>query len=104
MKCIDNTIMTLCQYKVKSRILILFIILEDYKNFESIHILSLSLPHTKSTSAYLYVHNMYCIAVKFGELALFEHLANEIWQINRSANTLLIVCTNLDGFSLANHR
>ena len=27
----------------------------------------------------------------------------KIWQINRLANRLLIVSTNLDGFSLANH-
>ena len=33
----------------------------------------------------------------------FEHLTKEIWLINRSANRLLIVSTNLDGFSLANH-
>ena len=45
----------------------------------------------------------YRIAGKFGELTLFEHLAKEVWQINRSANRLLIVSTNLDGFSLANH-
>ena len=40
---------------------------------------------------------------KFGELTLFELLAKEIKvpQINRSA---LIVSTNLDGFSLANHQ
>ena len=39
----------------------------------------------------------YRIAGKFGELTLFEHLAKEVWQINRSANRLLIVSTNLDG-------
>ena len=36
--------------------------------------------------------------VKYGESTLFEHL-----RINRSANRLLIVTTNLDGFSVANH-
>ena len=41
---------------------------------------------------------------KFGELTHFEHLVKEsLWRINRSANKLLIVSTNLDGFSLANH-
>ena len=43
------------------------------------------------------------MGVKVGELTLFEHLAKESLQINRSANRLLIVSTNLDGFSLANH-
>ena len=28
----------------------------------------------------------------------------KVWQINGSANTLLIVCANLNGFSWANHR
>ena len=28
----------------------------------------------------------------------------KVWQINRSANRLLIISTNLDGFSLVNHR
>ena len=27
----------------------------------------------------------------------------KIWQMNRSAKSLVIVTTNLDGFSLANH-
>ena len=27
----------------------------------------------------------------------------KVWRINRSANRLLIISTNLDGFSLANH-
>ena len=42
---------------------------------------------------------------KFGELTLFEHLANlkKFWRINRSANRFLTVNTNLDGFSLVNH-
>ena len=39
---------------------------------------------------------------KFGELTCFEHLAKKVWQINRSANRLLIVSTNLNGFSLVN--
>ena len=39
---------------------------------------------------------------EFGELTLFKHLA-KVWQINRSANKLLIVSTNLDGYKLANH-
>ena len=45
----------------------------------------------------------YRIAGKFGNLTLFEHLAKKVWQINRSTNRLLIVSTNLDSFSLANH-
>ena len=40
---------------------------------------------------------------KFGELTLFEHLTKKVWQLNRSPNRLLIVITNLDGFSLVNH-
>ena len=28
----------------------------------------------------------------------------KVWQMNRSAKGLLIVTTNLDGFSLVNHR
>ena len=33
----------------------------------------------------------------------FEHLAKKVWWINRSANRLLIVSANLDGFNLMNH-
>ena len=40
---------------------------------------------------------------KFGELPLSKHLAKKVWQINRSANRLFNVSTNLDGFNLANH-
>ena len=40
---------------------------------------------------------------RFGKLTLFEPLARESWRINRSANRLLIVSTNLDGFNLVNH-
>ena len=40
---------------------------------------------------------------KFGKLTHFKHLVKEIWRINRSANRLLIINNNLDGFSLANH-
>ena len=59
------------------------------------------------TYAYCSMHKQYCIAEKlgggkFGELILFEHLVKKVWRINRSANRLLIVCTNVDGFSLAN--
>ena len=46
---------------------------------------------------------MYCIAGKFGEFILFKYLTEKVWQINRSVKRLLIVSTNLDGFSLANH-
>ena len=37
-----------------------------------------------------------------GEFAVFKHLAEKFWQMNRSAKGLLIVTTNLNGFSLAN--
>ena len=30
---------------------------------------------------------------KFGELTYFEHWQNKVWQINRSANRLLIIST-----------
>ena len=40
---------------------------------------------------------------KFGEFALFESLAKKFWRISKSAKRLLIVSTNLDAFSLANH-
>ena len=42
------------------------------------------------------------VGKKFGEFTLFEHLAK--WRMNRSAKRLVIVRTNLDGFSLANHQ
>ena len=40
----------------------------------------------------------------FGEFTLFKHLAEKVWQMNRSVKGLLIVTTTLDGFSLANCR
>ena len=40
----------------------------------------------------------------FGEFTLFKHLAEKVWQMDRSAKGLLIVTTNLDGFNLMNHR
>ena len=42
------------------------------------------------------------MGVKFGELTRFEHLAKESLANYRSANRLLIVSANLNGFSLAN--
>ena len=39
---------------------------------------------------------------KFGELTCFEHLVKESLANYRSANRLLIVGTNLDGFSVMN--
>ena len=39
----------------------------------------------------------------FGKLTRFEHLRKKLWRINRSVNRLLIISTNLAGFSLANH-
>ena len=41
---------------------------------------------------------------KVGELTRFEHLAKESLENYKSANRLLIVSTNLNGFSLANRR
>ena len=46
----------------------------------------------------------YHIVGKFGELTLLSLWWKKVWRINRSANRLLIVSTNLDSFSLANHR
>ena len=51
----------------------------------------------------LLMHKKYCIAGKFGELTHFEHLAKESLANYRSANRLLIVSTNLNGFILVNH-
>ena len=36
------------------------------------------------------------------ELTLFKRLVKKLWRINRSAKGLLIVATNLNGFSLEN--
>ena len=51
-----------------------------------------------------------CIAGKFGKenvlqiLFIFsECLVKKVWRMNTSAKTLLIVSTNLNDFSLANH-
>ena len=40
----------------------------------------------------------------FGEFTVLKHLAEKVWQMNRSPKGLLIVTTNFDGFSLANRR
>ena len=50
----------------------------------------------------------YHIAGKFGRgkvlrIDSFRAFGEKVWQINRLANRLLIVSTNLDCFSLANH-
>ena len=50
----------------------------------------------------------HCIAGKSGggkvwRIDFFEPLQKKVWRINRSDNRLLIVSTNLDGFSLVNH-
>ena len=50
-----------------------------------------------------YVYTSYCIVGKFGELIRLSILQKKMWQINKSANRLLIISTNLDGFSLVNH-
>ena len=36
----------------------------------------------------------------FGKFTLFKRLVKKVWQINRSAKGILILTTNLDGFSL----
>ena len=40
----------------------------------------------------------------FGESILSKRLQKKVWRMNRSAKGLLMVTTNLDGFSLANCR
>ena len=40
----------------------------------------------------------------FGEVTLFKHLVEKVWQMNRSPKGLLIVTTNLEDFSLVNCR
>ena len=40
----------------------------------------------------------------FGKFTFLSIWRKKVWQINRSANRLLIVSTTLDGFSLVNHR
>ena len=53
-------------------------------------------------------HTVYHIPGKFGNNNVWQkwmdkHFSEKVWQMNRSAKRLLIVTTNLDGFSLANH-
>ena len=43
------------------------------------------------------------IVGKFGESTLLKQLVIKVWQMNISTKRLLIVSTNIDGFSLANH-
>ena len=40
---------------------------------------------------------------KVGRIYSFRAFGEKVWRINRSAKRLLVVSTNLDGFSLANH-
>ena len=52
---------------------------------------------------------MYRIAGKLGGMNVwriysFQAFGKKVWQMNRSANGLLIVTTSFDDFSLANHR
>ena len=35
----------------------------------------------------------------FGEFILCKHLVEKVWQMNKAAKGLLMVTTNLDGFS-----
>ena len=62
----------------------------------------------KRSLCFNYVHTIYVagslVERMFGEFTLFKYLAKIVWQMNRSAKELLIVTTNLDGFSLANCR
>ena len=39
----------------------------------------------------------------FGKFTLFKHLAEKVWQMNRSAKGLLMVTISLDGFSLVKY-
>jgi len=39
---------------------------------------------------------------KFAEFTRFEHLAKKVWRMNRFSQKVILVSTNLDGFSLAN--
>ena len=43
------------------------------------------------------MHIKYRIAGKFGELTCLNIWRKNVWRVNRSANRLLIVSTNLDG-------
>ena len=43
------------------------------------------------------------MARKFGEFHCYERLARKVWQIDRFSHKVIIICKNLDGFSLANH-
>ena len=57
---------------------------------------------------YIYAH-IYCIVGKFSEdnvwrIYSFQAFGKKVWRMNRSAKGLLIVTTNLDGFSLVNRR
>ena len=69
---------------------------------------SVGIPHKCLCLTYSSSSNLSCmvykyrIAGKFGELTCFEHLVKESWANYRSAFRLLIVSTNLDGFSLMN--
>ena len=52
---------------------------------------------------------VYHISGKFGrgkvwQIYFLQAFGKKVWQLNRSARRILIVSTNLDGFSLANHR
>ena len=38
----------------------------------------------------------------FGEFTLFKSLVKKVWQMNRSVKGLLILTTDLDGFSWRN--
>ena len=51
-----------------------------------------------------YILTKYRITGKFGQEVLQIYFsAKNVWQINRAAKRLLVISTNLDYFSLANH-
>jgi len=43
-------------------------------------------------------------AQKFGEFTCFEHLAKNVWRMNKFSQKVINVSRNLDCFSLANQR
>ena len=65
---------------------------------------NINLNYTKCNHSYTHrMEGKFGVGEKFGKLTRFEHLAKESLVNNRSANRLLMISTNLDGFSLANH-
>ena len=64
---------------------------------------SCKLTHTNLQICELPCSRKVCRGKKsLAKFTLFEHLEKKVWQINRPAKRLLIINTDLDGFSLAN--